>query len=596
MPRNSAPAPRNNPAPRSNPTPRSNPSGRQDPGPSSRPAPRSNPPQYNPGGRTTPSYGSQPVPRVSTRTDSRPAPSPTPRYNPGGGSVGGGNDTGGRPVGGTVRSGGTISRPTVVPQPRTSQPAPRPSATRPGDATGTRGGAIDGRYRSPQPNVRQPAPGTSRIGSEAGTPVARPRNTAPVAAGRYRPNDTVRANPRPSAPVANARQPVAGNTTARLQPRAAAPRLVAPRANAPRSSVIAATRNFGGGFGNRFRHGFGSGFGNCRPIHGRIWNNWWDPCGVNNWGFNNGWGFNNWGWGGGFDPWCWNSGWSIGFGGGAFGWNVSLWQPWWAWRGAYWNTCYNNAWWWNWSQPGIASAGFWWYPETVYCPTYLTVPSTVIVVDDREGPDGVLVSAPAARETIVAGDPGITRETIVAGGGIVGTARIIDRPADATSDAMAVALAVKYVELGDFYFRADRFADAAEAYGKARSYAPNDASVHFVLADAAFGNGDYHYAAFLIAEALRLDPSLAAADTDKRTFYSDVKVFDAQVQALAAYLEKKPYDAQAHLVHGYNLRFSGQPAAAMAAFRRVLEIAPDNRAAPAFLAALAPAGAAPSDR
>jgi hypothetical protein len=86
--------------------------------------------------------------------------------------------------------------------------------------------------------------------------------------------------------------------------------------------------------------------------------------------------------------------------------------------------------------------------------------------------------------------------------------------------------------------------------------------------------GDYHYAAFLIAEGLRLDPALASADTDKRTFYSDVKVFEAQVAgARGNYLEKKPYDAQAHLVRGYNLRFSGQPAGAQAAFRRVLEIA-----------------------
>jgi tetratricopeptide (TPR) repeat protein len=237
------------------------------------------------------------------------------------------------------------------------------------------------------------------------------------------------------------------------------------------------------------------------------------------------------------------------------------------------------------------STGYWWYPETVYCPTYLTVPSTVVVIDDREGPDGELVSAPAPAPA-----GGVVRETIVAGGGIVGTARISDRPADATTEAMAIALAVKYVELGDFYFRADRFADAVEAYGKARSYAPDDASVHFVLADAAFANGDYHYAAFLIAEALRLDPSLAAADTDKRTFYTDAKVFDAQLLALDAYLEKKPYDAQAHLVRGYNLRFSAQPAAAQAAFRRVLEIAPDNRAAQTFLGAMAAAGATLTDR
>ena len=71
--------------------------------------------------------------------------------------------------------------------------------------------------------------------------------------------------------------------------------------------------------------------------------------------------------------------------------------------------------------------------------------------------------------------------------------------------------------------------------------------------------------------------------------YADAKAFDEQMAGLERYLAEKPYDAQAHLVRGYNLRFSGQPTAAIAAFRRVLEIAPENRAAALFLDALAPA-------
>ena len=104
-----------------------------------------------------------------------------------------------------------------------------------------------------------------------------------------------------------------------------------------------------------------------------------------------------------------------------------------------------------------------------------------------------------------------------------------------------------------------------------------------MLSDALFAVGDYHFAAFLIAEALRLEPDLARAEADKRTFYSDVEVFNRQMDTLAKYLADKPYDAAAHLVNGYNLRFSGRTEEAKLAFRRVMEIEPSNQAAKTFL-------------
>jgi tetratricopeptide (TPR) repeat protein len=100
-----------------------------------------------------------------------------------------------------------------------------------------------------------------------------------------------------------------------------------------------------------------------------------------------------------------------------------------------------------------------------------------------------------------------------------------------------------------------------------------------------FADGDYHYAAFLVGEALRLDPTMASAATDKRTFYGDVKTFYAQMQALDVYLERAPYDAQAHFVKGYNLHFSARRDEARTSFQRVLEIEPGHRGAELFLAA-----------
>ena len=143
-------------------------------------------------------------------------------------------------------------------------------------------------------------------------------------------------------------------------------------------------------------------------------------------------------------------------------------------------------------------------------------------------------------------------------------------------------------EVRDFYFENDRFDAATEAYAKAREYAPEDASVHFVLADATFANGDYHYAAFLISEAVRLDPTIVTAKVDKRTFYSDPKLFETQLEALQAYCKAKPYDAWAQLVLGYNLRFSDRPTRSIAAFRRVMQLDADNPPANAFLRDLLP--------
>jgi hypothetical protein len=285
--------------------------------------------------------------------------------------------------------------------------------------------------------------------------------------------------------------------------------------------------------------------------HSSYWHGYWDPC---------------------HDTWGHCGSWLHGSYCGSFGWGLSFYYPFWSCRSLWWNQCYHDTLWCSWSNPYCASTSYWWYPGSAYCPTYLYVPSTIVV-----------------RETYPAevAPAGASSEVVVAGGGVVGSARSVD--AGPGTEGLAQSLAVKYVELGDFYFRAGRYDDAAEAYGKARSYAPDDATVHFVLADAVFAGGGWHYAAFLIAEGLRLEPALASATTDKRTFYGNAAEFDAQMAALGSYLDKNPYDAQAFVVRGYNLAFSKRPADALVAFERVLSIDPENRTAQTFMQALRPA-------
>jgi len=429
-------------------------------------------------------------------------------------------------------------------------------------------GAVDSRYRpgrepvrtpvADQPTVRPATPSSARPAPSASPAPRRqppttnryvPRDTTAPAA--HRPDSTVTApNARPR-PTTRSTAPVA--TLRPVTPSLSTRRPVTPTLAGPRSSARSFSSSLVARAGSHYRPHYyrGDHWYHCNTS---LWHGYWNPSHCHS---------------------TWNHyGWSFGVGCSTFSWSISLWQPFWYCRRSYWDWCYQDALWSSWSQPYYST--WWWYPTTTYCPTYLSVPSTVVVYE----------SAPAAA-------PAPAPEVVVARSSVVEAAR--GAPAAGTEE-LSAGLAKKYVELGDFYFRADRFRDAAEAYGKARSYAPDDAGVHFVLADAVFADGDWHYAAFLITEGLRLDPALASADTDKRTFYGDAKAFAAQMQALDAYLAKAPYDAQAHFVRGYNLAFSGDPMQALAAFRRVLEIEPGHRGATTFVDALQAKAAAPAAR
>jgi cytochrome c-type biogenesis protein CcmH/NrfG len=291
----------------------------------------------------------------------------------------------------------------------------------------------------------------------------------------------------------------------------------------------------------------------CHPnhFHGSCFGPVWDPC-------------CSWG--------CWSNScspcltWCLGIGSGSFCWGWSSWWPWHCWSSCH---SFSSCWWPSW---GCASP-IWWWPNYCYTPSYLYTPyyaptyayaepeyqepqpSTVVVHEEEAKPD----------------------DTIVVGG---------------HRDLTPAERAHRYLDLGDFYFREGRFREAADTYAKARSLQPEDATLHFVLADAEFALGDYHFAAYLIGEALRLDPALARAETDKRLLYGDPKVFDQQVATLVRYLDDKPFDAMAHLVLGYNLKFSGNKKDAEKAFRRVLELDPASTAAQLLLDSLT---ASPTD-
>lgn len=132
------------------------------------------------------------------------------------------------------------------------------------------------------------------------------------------------------------------------------------------------------------------------------------------------------------------------------------------------------------------------------------------------------------------------------------------QPSDSES-----AAADRYLQLGDQAFRDGRYTDAVQLYAKAIEFSPKDGALYFVLSDALFAAGDYHYGAYAIRRGLELDHTLVQAEVDKHEFYGDPSLFDHQLAVLEQYLIDHPADRDARLVLALNDLFGQRPAAAV---------------------------------
>jgi len=197
----------------------------------------------------------------------------------------------------------------------------------------------------------------------------------------------------------------------------------------------------------------------------------------------------------------------------------------------------------------------WWYPDAyTYCaPTY-------IYVNDR-------------------GDYSPYPATVVVDSGAAPAA---EEPAEESTET----LIARYITLGDFYFKEGRYRESAESYLRAIAYAPDDAGLHFVLADSLLAIGDYHYATFIIKKAVRLDAAMVFAEADKRDFYGDKKDFTKHMVDLQKYVADKPFDEAGLLALAYNYKFSMQPEKALEVFEKLLSISPEDETAQLFVDAL----------
>ena len=195
------------------------------------------------------------------------------------------------------------------------------------------------------------------------------------------------------------------------------------------------------------------------------------------------------------------------------------------------------------------------YPPLVYSSTVYTTSS----YDD--GPEVVYVEVPADEQPVEyvgeAAAPPVQEAAQPAfpGAGIPEVA--------GADDGSLNSAAERYLELGDDAFREGRYGDAVQFYAKSIELAPDVGVLYLVLSDALFATGDYHYAAYTIRRALKLDPALASSGVDKHTFYSDPQEFDRQLAVLEQYVLDHPTDGDARLVLATNYLFGNRPAEAV---------------------------------
>ncbi len=192
----------------------------------------------------------------------------------------------------------------------------------------------------------------------------------------------------------------------------------------------------------------------------------------------------------------------------------------------------------------------WYYSNVPYRPDRAVGPFAYVDAVQFVGGGGVQVFGPAPEAAVAAGPapPGPPRAP---------------RPAPA---AYARLSSAQLIDRGDDLFGRGRFADAVVAYGAAAAKSPKDPMAAYALGHGLFAAGDHGGAAAALRRGLQLYPGLLAVRMNRRDFYGDRSVFDAQLARLERHVAASPGDAAARFVLGYNYWFTQQRAKAREQF------------------------------
>ena len=141
-------------------------------------------------------------------------------------------------------------------------------------------------------------------------------------------------------------------------------------------------------------------------------------------------------------------------------------------------------------------------------------------------------------------------------------------------------------------FRAADYAGALSKIDTAIRAQPTDAAAHELRALILFAMFDYPQAAATIHSVLAVGPGWDW--TTLSSIYSDIAIYESQLQDLEAYAAEHPERADAHFLLAYHYLTAGHTADAAAQLRQVVKLMPSDKLAGQLLAMASGGHAAPA--
>lgn len=135
-------------------------------------------------------------------------------------------------------------------------------------------------------------------------------------------------------------------------------------------------------------------------------------------------------------------------------------------------------------------------------------------------------------------------------------------------------------------FKQGDYTAAINLVNKLLQKTPSDAVMHEFRALVLFAKHDYKQAASTIHSVLAVGPGWDW--TTLSSLYSDIEIYNKQLQALEAFVESHPQDGAAHFLLAYHYLTCGHPDSAAGQFKQVVELVPSDKVAADLLKMVSP--------
>lgn len=142
-----------------------------------------------------------------------------------------------------------------------------------------------------------------------------------------------------------------------------------------------------------------------------------------------------------------------------------------------------------------------------------------------------------------------------------------------------------YTDRGEKLMRQRLYYQAANAYGTAILYGPQNARLYLAKAQALLGAGEYMSSAYFLNEALELSPELAKTETKSEQIFPDREKFEKQMKELDTW-QKRTGQPMLLFLKGYALYIDGDLEQAKKALTEAQRLQGENRSIKILLEAV----------